>query len=224
MVRFFNGQRFSEEDLHARKILEKLGFNKNETAFLGRRSWAELPLLYLQPYVDRVRDETNPFEAERSRIGSAKRCRIIEARRGVRSRPAVLRRIGSPLQTIWAAAIKKLRGTDLESKKLFSQGRQSANDRCFRCASGGSGSPRLSRYAIEMEPQARPSRSASLDRSANLIQTMSPSCVSAVVLRQFSVSPAWPEAKSFVIREMPYYTRARVVLQSRTRFLEDRQN
>ena len=39
-----------------------------------------------------------------------------------------------------------------------------------------------------------------------------------MILRQLSVSPAFPEAKKFVIREMPYYTRARVVLQSRTRF------
>jgi monoamine oxidase len=44
------------------------------------------------------------------------------------------------------------------------------------------------------------------------------SCVSAVVLRQIPVSPGWPEAKAFVIREMPYYTRTRVVFQSRTRF------
>jgi monoamine oxidase len=45
-------------------------------------------------------------------------------------------------------------------------------------------------------------------------------CVSAVVLRQIPVSPAWPEAKACVIREMPYYTRTRVVFQSRTRFWE----
>jgi monoamine oxidase len=44
------------------------------------------------------------------------------------------------------------------------------------------------------------------------------SCVSAVVLRQIPVTPQWPDAKAFVIREMPYYTRTRVVFQSRTRF------
>jgi monoamine oxidase len=32
------------------------------------------------------------------------------------------------------------------------------------------------------------------------------------------VTPAWPEAKAFVINEMPYYTRTRIVFQSRTRF------
>ena len=44
------------------------------------------------------------------------------------------------------------------------------------------------------------------------------SCISLVALRQIAVSPAWPEAKAFVIREMPYYTRTRVVFQTRTRF------
>ena len=35
---------------------------------------------------------------------------------------------------------------------------------------------------------------------------------------QIAVSPTWPESKSFVIQEMPYDTRTRVVFQSRTRF------
>src|SRR5260370_39348199 len=39
-----------------------------------------------------------------------------------------------------------------------------------------------------------------------------------VALRQVTVTPAWPEAKAYAIREMPYYTRARIVFQSRTRF------
>ena len=44
------------------------------------------------------------------------------------------------------------------------------------------------------------------------------SCVSLVVLRQMPVKPLWPDDKNFVIQEMPYYTRTRVVFQSRTRF------
>jgi monoamine oxidase len=44
------------------------------------------------------------------------------------------------------------------------------------------------------------------------------SCVSLVVLRQMPVTPRWSDDKNFVIQEMPYYTRTRVVFQSRTRF------
>src|SRR5438552_4993513 len=61
MVRFLNGERFTEEDLHSRKTLAGLGFNQQEQDFLARRPWAELLLLYLQQYVDDIRDELNPF-------------------------------------------------------------------------------------------------------------------------------------------------------------------
>ena len=44
------------------------------------------------------------------------------------------------------------------------------------------------------------------------------SCISLVMLRGLPVTPSWPEAKSFVIREMPYYTRTRIVFQCRSRF------
>src|SRR4029077_13911457 len=50
MVRFFNGEQFTEQDLHSRKILTRLGFNQRETEFLVGRPWAELPLLYTQRY------------------------------------------------------------------------------------------------------------------------------------------------------------------------------
>src|ERR1700730_1396186 len=62
MVRFLNGERFTEEELHSRGALGKLGFNQREIGFLAKRSWSELPLLYIQQYVDQVRDEANPFE------------------------------------------------------------------------------------------------------------------------------------------------------------------
>src|SRR5215475_5212219 len=52
MVRFLNGERFTEDDLRSRKILNKLGFNQRECDFLAQRPWAELALLYLQRYVD----------------------------------------------------------------------------------------------------------------------------------------------------------------------------
>src|SRR5262249_53460787 len=63
MVRFLRGERFTEEDLHSRKVLGRLGFNQRECDFLAARPWAELTLLYLQRHVDSVRDEANPFAA-----------------------------------------------------------------------------------------------------------------------------------------------------------------
>jgi monoamine oxidase len=221
MVRFLNGERVSEQDLHARKTLARLGFNQHETDFLARRSWQELPLLYLQPYVDKVRDENNPFVPGLSELDEMTTGALLK-REG--ASPAALQFFsgsGSALQTIWAAAIKKLRGTDLESKKLFRirGGNQLITD-AFASRLGNRihlGCPVL---GIEHGPSGATARCREFGQERTYQGDFLVSCVSAVVLRQIPVTPAWPEAKSFVIHEMPYYTRARVVFQSRTRFWE----
>src|SRR5437763_4740622 len=61
MVRYLNGERYEEADLHRPAVLSKLGFNQKEVDFLSRRPWAELSMLYMQRYVDQVRDENDPF-------------------------------------------------------------------------------------------------------------------------------------------------------------------
>ena len=45
MTRFLNADRYSEDDLHSRGVLAKLGFNHREIGFLAERPWADLPLL-----------------------------------------------------------------------------------------------------------------------------------------------------------------------------------
>src|SRR5712664_280947 len=45
MVRFLKGERFTEDELHSRRVLGRLGFSQRETDFLAKRPWAELPLL-----------------------------------------------------------------------------------------------------------------------------------------------------------------------------------
>src|SRR6266576_2003014 len=51
MVRYLKGERYTEEDLQSRSVLNKLGFNQREVDFLAQHPWSELPFLYLQRYV-----------------------------------------------------------------------------------------------------------------------------------------------------------------------------
>jgi monoamine oxidase len=219
MVRFLNGQRMTEEDLHSRAVLAKLGFNQQEVNFLAQHPWAELPLLYTQRYVHQVRDETNPFEAGLRQLDDLSVADLLKRERASAAAVQFFGGSGSALQSIWAAAVKKLRGTDLESKKLFRLrgGNQSMTD-AFAARLGNR--VRLGCPVLRIEQgesgvtvtcrEFGEERRVSADRLV--------SCISLVALRQIPVSPAWPEEKAFVIREMPYYTRTRVVFQSRTRF------
>src|SRR5437773_5204239 len=119
MVRFLKGERFTEEDLHSRKALGKLGFNQRESDFLAQRPWAELSLLYLQRYVDNIQDEANPFAKGLSQLDQLSLADLLKREGASAAALQFFGGSGNALQTIWGAAIKKLRGTDLESKKLF---------------------------------------------------------------------------------------------------------
>jgi len=219
MIRFFQGQRFTEEDLHSRQILGKFGFSQREIDFLARRPWAELPLLYLQPYVDRIRDETDPFANGLGALDALTVADLLKREGASASALGFFGGSGNALQFIWGAAIKKLRGTDLESRKLFrlKGGNQLMTD-AFAARLGNRVRLGCAVTRIEHGPSGATVTYRESGEERRLEADHLACCISAVVLRQIPVAPAWPEAKMLVIREMPYYTRTRVVFQSRTRF------
>src|SRR5207248_9354492 len=119
MVRFLRAQMFTERDLHTRAVLQKLGFNAREINFLAQRACSDLPLLYVQPYVDEIRDEKNPFVPALNQFDTTTLSQVLQRNS---ASPAALEfagSSGSALQWIWGAAIKKLRGTDLQTKNLL---------------------------------------------------------------------------------------------------------
>lgn len=219
MVRFLNGERYSEEDLNGKNTLSKLGFNQRETDFLARRSWPELPLLYLERYVDQVRDESNPFERGLTELDSLSVTDLLRRQGASASAVQFFGGSGNALQSVWAAAIKKLRGTDLESKKLFRlKGGNQLMTEAFAARLGDRVRLGCPVTAIKHDVSGVTVSFHEFGEERKLDADYLVSCVSAVVLRRIPVSPEWPENKRFVIQEMPYYTRTRVVFQSRTRF------
>jgi monoamine oxidase len=176
-------------------------------------------LLYTQKYVDRVRDETNPFEDGLRELDALSVAELIKREGASAAALGFFGGSGNALQSVWAAAVKKLRGTDLESKKLFrlKGGNQLMTDSL--AARLGQrvhlGCP-VSR--IEHGPSGATVTCREFGEERKIGAEYLVSCISAVALRQIPLAPAWPERKAFVIQEMPYYTRVRVVFQSRTRF------
>src|SRR5689334_23026614 len=119
MIRFFDGKRYSEDDLHSRNVLGKLGFNPREIGFLAERPWADLPLLYIERYVDRLGGESNPVEPGLRDLDALSVADLLKREGASAAAVQFFGGSGNALQSVWAAAIKKLRGTDLESKRLF---------------------------------------------------------------------------------------------------------
>jgi monoamine oxidase len=219
MVRYLGGKAYSEKDLQTKANLTQLGLNQREIDFLSEREWWQLVLLYIQPYVDRIQDEHDPFNAGLNDLDQIPLSDLL--RRDGASAAAIQFAGGSSsaLQVIWNAAIKKLRGTPLVSKDLFRLvgGNQRMTD-AFAARLGERlrlGCPVL---AIEHGASGVRVRYREFGEEKTMDADHLVSCVSLVVLRQMPVTPGWKDAKNFIIQEMPYYTRARVVFQSRTKF------
>ena len=52
---------YTEEMLRDPAVLNKFGFNEREVKFLSANPWWDLESLYVKPYLDKFKDEYQPF-------------------------------------------------------------------------------------------------------------------------------------------------------------------
>jgi monoamine oxidase len=125
------------------------------------------------------------------------------------------------LENVWSAAIKKIRGAPLVSHDLYriKGGNQLMTD-AFAARLGERihlGAPVT---AIRHGASGVTVSYKEFGEPKTLEADYLVCCMSALMLRLIPVTPAWPAAKDFAIRNMVYYSVARVVFQSRTAFWE----
>ncbi len=111
LLRSIDGTFYSQEMLHDPSILQKMGFNKKEVAYLSTHPWGELKSLYTKPYLDQFEDEYQPFGVGYDDWDDIPMSDIYK-KEGASD--AALRFLGgnnsSALYGLWYSAILKLRG------------------------------------------------------------------------------------------------------------------
>jgi monoamine oxidase len=223
LVRFIDGKFRTEEDLHDRGFLSKLGFNQREVDFLAENAWWNLPMLYFRPYVEKFKDEYKPYEAGLNHLDQTK---LGDLLRKDGASDQAIRTIGdtnsSALHVIWHAAILNLRGAPLFPPDVYrlKGGNQLMTD---TLASKLGDRVRLNSPLAGIEHGEKGVRVTY--REAGQEKKMEGDylvcCMSAVMLRIIPVKPAWPESKAFAINHMPYYSVARLVFQTKKPFWEE---
>jgi monoamine oxidase len=231
MLRRIDGAWYTEEQLQDPKVLQSFGFNAKEVDFIARHGWTELPLLYLGPYLDAIGDEYQPFGAGLDRLdeitagellakdgASDAAIRFNGLRRGDGT-PAARNGEVSALFRVWQASIVKRRGLPVFKREVYrlKGGNQLMTD-TFAAKLGDRvrlGCPIIS---IEHGGSSVTVHFRQFGEPATLEAEYLVCCIPLAILRRIPVSPAWPETKEFVIRNVVFGSQARVVLQSRTRF------
>jgi monoamine oxidase len=221
MVRFLRGSPYTEQMLADREVLGKLGLNQREVEFVARHSWPDLSMLYLGPYLDSFPDERRPFDAG---LNDLDRITMSDLLQKDGASPAVIEFTGgssSALHTLWFDAVKKIRGIPQYEKTVFRI--EGGNQRIADAfASRLAARLRLGcpLTAIEHGDSGVTARYEEFGQAKAIAADHVVLCMSFRELRRIPVTPGWPEAKQYVIDNMNYELKARVVFQSRTPFWE----
>lgn len=222
MLRWVNGRMYSEQELSSPRVLASLGFNQRESDFLQRHPWWDAQSLYLDRYAERISDEYKPFVAGLHQLDTIT---LNDLLRKEGASDAYIRHAGgsgSALQAVWHAAILKRRGVPAWPTQVFRLiGGNSMLPETFAKRLGDRvklNSPvrsiRHSQHGVAVEFG---SEGASHTLQAEYLVC----CMSAVMLRQIPITPAFDERKRWAIANVPYYSATRPIFLARTKFWRD---
>lgn len=219
-ARYLDGKLYTEEMLADRRVLGGLGFNEREANFLSRHEWHDLPLVFLNPYLDAFKDEYQPFGVGLDDLDNLS---LADLLRRERASDAALRFVGggdtSALYALWQAAILKHRGVPTYPKELFRVrgGNQRMTD-AFAARLGTRvrlGCPVTKIVSGESGVTVHYQEFGE-DREAEAEYLVN--AIPLPVLKRIPVEPAWPEAKAWVIENVAYNMQTRVVFVARRPF------
>jgi monoamine oxidase len=220
-IRFIGGKMYTDEMLADPKVLKAFGFNQREVDYIARQGWNNFSALFLGSYIDRIRDEYQPFGIGLDNLDDVPLSDIIRKEGASEAALNFLGGSGSALQAIWEDAILKLRGVPSYPTKVY------------RIEGGNQRLPDA--LAAKLADRVRlGSPVAAIAHGANGVTVTYEErgekkkmeadhlvcCMSAVMLRRIPVEPAWTESKTFAVSNMPYYFATRPIFVSRSRFWE----
>jgi len=221
IVRWIGGRSYTPEMLMDRKVLGALGLNTREVEYLTAHDFPELASLYLAPYLDNFTDEYRPFDAGLNDLDKVSATDLFKKDGASAAALDLIGGSGSALQTVWHAAILKIRGVPLFPPKVYRLigGNQRLTD-TFAEKLGERIHLQSPVTAIEHGDTGVRVTCRRGSESTRLEADYLVCAMSARMLRLLPVTPAWPEAKTFAIANVPYYHDTRVIFQARTRFWE----
>lgn len=222
--RRINGKFYSEEMLRDPKILKSFGFNEREVKYLSGNPWWDLESLYVKPYLNKFKDEYQPFQIGYDELDNVPISTIYK-KEGASQ--AALGFLGgdnsSALFNLWKAAILNIRGVPLAPPEVFRlKGGNQMLPNAFAKRLGSKvwlncpiTSIKHGATGVTVSfKQHNEQREMSADFFVN--------CIPLPALKNIPIQPALPPERQYIIENVTYDSYQRFVFQASSKFwLED---
>ena len=222
MLRWINGRVYSEEELSNSRILAGFGFNQREIDFLKDHPWWSAESIYLDKFSEVLTDEYQPFVKGLKGLDDMNVSQLLQQEGASDAYTRHFGGGGSALQSVWHAGILKKRGVPSWPTQVF------------RLIGGNSLLPET--FAKHLGERVKLNcpvtgiRHSGKGVTVEFREAGSPKsidaqylvcCMSAVMLRQIPVIPAFDERKRWAIANMPYYSATRPIFLARSKFWQE---
>jgi monoamine oxidase len=221
-IRWIAGKPRTPEQLQDPAVLSSLGLSQREVEFLKRRAWWELPHLYLDSYADSIRDEYQPYQKDLEALDAITLSALLQKAGASAGAMKLFGGSGSALQAVWHHAVLQRRGVPLFPTNIFRlKGGNSLMTDTFAKKLGERVRLGCPVTAIEHGKERVTVRYREAGAEKRTDGDYLVCCMSAVMLRQIPVTPAFEPEKRWAIENVPYYTASRPVFQARTKFWKE---
>ena len=225
MLRRIDGKFYTEEMLHDAAVLKKFGFNERETKYLAEHPWWDLESLFVKPYLDKFKDEYQPFGAGYDKWDTMP---ISDIYKKEGASQTALGYLGgndtSALFELWRTAILNIRGVPLAPPKVFRlKGGNQELPNAFAKRLGDRVKLNCPIVSIKHGSSGVTVTYKEFEEEKEMSADFLANCIPLPAFKHIPITPAFPAEKQFVIDNVVYDSYSRFVFQARSKFwLEDK--
>ena len=224
LLRRIEGKFYTEEMLADPSVLKKFGFNEREVNYLSQNPWWDLESLYVKPYLDKFKDEYQPFNAGYNDLDKIP---IADIYKKEGASATALNFLGgthtSALFELWRTAILHLRGVPLFPPEVF---RLQGGNQMLRNAFAKKLAERVWLNCPVLSIKHGDSGVTVTYKQHNEEKEMKAdylvNCIPLPAFKKIPVTPVFPQEKQYAIDNVAYDSYQRFVFQASSKFwLED---
>jgi monoamine oxidase len=223
-LRRIDGAFYTEEMLRDAVVLNRFGFNEREVKYLTTHPWWDLGSLYVKPYLDKFKDEYQPFTIGYDDLDKIPMADIYKKEGASKTALGFLGGTNtSALYKLWMAAILNLRGVPTYPTEIF------------RLKDGNQMLPNA--FAKRLGPRVWLNCPITLikndeagvrvtykqnNEQKEIAADFFVNCIPLPALKNIPIQPALPPERQYIVENITYDSYQRFVFQASSKFwLED---